>query len=173
MLFVLRCNTDKWTYMDILADFDTLTWGVFVTKIPNLLVEYIIYICIIFPPSAWWQSSYRFDFSGKGDDKQQEETDENKRVHVVSKLHAILRPFLLRRMKEDVEHMLPRKKEIIIYANMTEHQKQIQNHLIGKTFDNYLHENTDISMHVFLHVYYPICAYANKIQTWQVFFSIL
>ena len=91
---------------------------------------------------------YRFDFSGKGDGEQQEETDENKRVLVVSKLHAILRPFLLRRMKEDVEHMLPRKKEIIIYANMTEHQKQIQNHLVERTFDNYLHENTDIGMHV-------------------------
>ena len=49
-------------------------------------------------------------------------------------------------MKEDVEHMLPRKKEIIIYANMTEHQKQIQNHLVEKTFDNYLHENMDIGM---------------------------
>ncbi|MBL1592169.1 hypothetical protein ELD29_29150, partial [Klebsiella pneumoniae] len=57
-----------------------------------------------------------FDFSGNGN----EETDEKKRLHVVSKLHAILRPFLLRRMKEDVEQMLPRKKEIIIYANMTE-----------------------------------------------------
>ncbi|WVZ61737.1 hypothetical protein U9M48_011562 [Paspalum notatum var. saurae] len=48
------------------------------------------------------------------------------------------------RMKEDVEQMLPRKKEIIIYANMTEHQKQIQNHLVEKTFDNYLNEESDI-----------------------------
>jgi ATP-dependent DNA helicase len=69
-------------------------------------------------------------------------------VLVISKLHAILRPFLLRRMKEDVEQMLPRKKEIIIYANMTAHQRQIQTHLIEKTFDNYLHESTDIGMHV-------------------------
>jgi hypothetical protein len=71
-------------------------------------------------------------------------------------------------MKEDVEHMLPRKKEIIIYANMTEHQKQIQNHLIGKTFDNYLHENADIGMYVFFH-HYPICAYINNIHMWQIF----
>ena len=91
---------------------------------------------------------YRFDFSGKADEELEEETDEKKRVLVVSKLHAILRPFLLRRMKEDVEHMLPRKKEIIIYANMTEHQKQIQNHLIEQTFDDYLHESADIGMHL-------------------------
>jgi ATP-dependent DNA helicase len=51
-------------------------------------------------------------------------------------------------MKEDVEQMLPRKKEIIIYANMTAHQRQIQTHLIEKTFDNYLHESTEIGMHV-------------------------
>lgn len=59
---------------------------------------------------------------------------------MVAKLHAILRPFLLRRMKSDVELMLPRKKEIIIYANMTEYQKNFQEHLINKTLENHLSE---------------------------------
>lgn len=62
---------------------------------------------------------------------------------MISKLHLILRPFLLRRMKEDVEQMLPRKKEIILYANMTELQKQMQDHLINKTLENYLIENAE------------------------------
>ncbi|GJM96432.1 hypothetical protein PR202_ga13268 [Eleusine coracana subsp. coracana] len=88
-----------------------------------------------------------FDFSAKASEEQQEETEEKRRVHVVSKLHAILRPFLLRRMKEDVEQMLPRKKEIIIYANMTEHQKRIQDHLVKKTFDVYLNEESDIGLY--------------------------
>ena len=57
---------------------------------------------------------------------------------VVSKLHAILRPFLLRRVKVDVEKNLPRKKEIILYANMTDHQKKIQYHLANKTFEDYV-----------------------------------
>lgn len=78
----------------------------------------------------------------------QEETEEMKRVHVVSKLHAILRPFLLRRMKEDVDQMPPRKKEIIIYANMTQHQKQIEDELVQRTFDNDLHEESVIGMFV-------------------------
>jgi ATP-dependent DNA helicase len=60
---------------------------------------------------------------------------------VVAKLHAILRPFLLRRMKADVEHMLPRKKEIILYATMTDLQKSFQDHLINKTLEGYLIEN--------------------------------
>ena len=67
-------------------------------------------------------------------------------LQMVAKLHAILRPFLLRRMKSDVEHMLPRKKEIILYACMTEHQKHFQDLLINKTLENYLLERGDHGM---------------------------
>lgn len=61
-------------------------------------------------------------------------------LQMVAKLHAILRPFLLRRMKSDVEQMLPGKKEIILYATMTEHQRNFQDHLINKTLENHLRE---------------------------------
>ncbi|RVW22645.1 ATP-dependent DNA helicase DDM1 [Vitis vinifera] len=54
-----------------------------------------------------------FDLSGKcNNEAVVEELEERKRAQVVSKLHAILRPFLLRRMKSDVEQMLPRKKRL-------------------------------------------------------------
>ena len=56
----------------------------------------------------------------------------------IAKLHAILRPFILRRIKADVEQILPRKKEIILYATMTEYQKNFQDHLINKTLGSYL-----------------------------------
>lgn len=59
---------------------------------------------------------------------------------MVAKLHAILRPFILRRMKSDVELMLPQKKEIILYATMTEHQKNFQDHLVNETLENHLTE---------------------------------
>ncbi|KAI4967368.1 hypothetical protein ZWY2020_028337, partial [Hordeum vulgare] len=116
------------------------------TPLQNNLAELWSLLNFILPDifSSHQEFESWFDFSGKGDEEQQEEADEKKRVLVVSKLHAILRPFLLRRMKVDVEQMLPRKKEIIIYANLTAHQKQIQSHLIEKTFDNYLFESTDI-----------------------------
>ena len=43
---------------------------------------------------------------------------------IVSKLHEILRPFLLRRVKADVlKGVLPPKKEIVVYAAMTPLQK--------------------------------------------------
>ena len=61
-------------------------------------------------------------------------------LQVVAKLHSILRPFLLRRLKSDVEQMLPRKKEIILYATMTDHQKNFTDHLLNKTLEDYLRE---------------------------------
>ncbi|KAJ4965527.1 hypothetical protein NE237_017376 [Protea cynaroides] len=85
-----------------------------------------------------------FDLSGKcNNEAQQEELEEKRRVQVISKLHAILRPFLLRRMKLDVEQMLPRKKEIILYANMTDYQKNFQDLLINATLENYLQEKSN------------------------------
>lgn len=69
---------------------------------------------------------------------------------MVTKLHSILRPFLLRRMKENVEQMLPRKKEIILYANMTDHQKHIQDHLVNKTFGNQLEKEADNGEYSFI-----------------------
>ncbi|MCD7465632.1 Chromatin remodeling factor DDM1b [Datura stramonium] len=83
-----------------------------------------------------------FDLSGKfSNESEKEEMEERRRAQVVAKLHAILRPFLLRRMKVDVELMLPRKKEIILYATMTDYQKKFQEHLINRTLEGYLIEN--------------------------------
>jgi SNF2 family DNA or RNA helicase len=51
------------------------------------------------------------------------------RNKVITKLHAILRPFVLRRLKSDVEINLPRKQEIILYAPMTQTQKHLNEQL--------------------------------------------
>ncbi|CAN4080050.1 unnamed protein product [Withania somnifera] len=83
-----------------------------------------------------------FDLSGKfSNESEKEEMEETRRAQVVAKLHAILRPFLLRRMKVDVEQMLPRKKEIILYATLTDYQKKFQEHLINRTLEGYMIEN--------------------------------
>ncbi|KAF7423005.1 hypothetical protein PC9H_011169 [Pleurotus ostreatus] len=61
--------------------------------------------------------------------------------HVIDSLHLILKPFLLRRMKADVELSLPPKKEYVLYAPLTEMQKDLYGkvlngglraHLIGR-----------------------------------------
>ncbi|KAK2460488.1 hypothetical protein APHAL10511_007494 [Amanita phalloides] len=45
-------------------------------------------------------------------------------TELITSLHAILKPFLLRRMKGDVEMQLPPKKEYVIYAPLTVGQRK-------------------------------------------------
>ncbi|KAA8547356.1 hypothetical protein F0562_003780 [Nyssa sinensis] len=116
------------------------------TPLQNNLAELWSLLNFILPDifSSHEEFESWFDLSGKcNNEAMKEELEEKRRAQVVAKLHAILRPFLLRRMKADVEQMLPRKKEIILYANMTEHQKNFQDHLVNKTLENYLREKAD------------------------------
>jgi len=71
-----------------------------------------------------------FDFSKVDDEDEDAQTQHTK---IVEKLHNILKPFLLRRLKADVCQSLPMKKEIILYPTMTDHQKDINQKLLDKT----------------------------------------
>jgi ATP-dependent DNA helicase len=53
----------------------------------------------------------------------------------VSKLHNLLRPFLLRRIKSDVENSLPGKTEIVLYASMSADQKRLNEQLCDRSVD--------------------------------------
>ncbi|XP_071708514.1 ATP-dependent DNA helicase DDM1 [Rutidosis leptorrhynchoides] len=112
------------------------------TPLQNNLAELWSLLNFILPDifSSHEEFESWFDFSGKSNN---EEAEEGRKARVVAKLHAILRPFLLRRMKEDVEYMLPRKKEIILYATLTEHQRNFQEHLVNKSLEAYLREKVD------------------------------
>ncbi|PIA55710.1 hypothetical protein AQUCO_00700192v1 [Aquilegia coerulea] len=116
------------------------------TPLQNNLAELWSLLNFILPDifSSHEEFESWFDLSGKcRTEAEQEELEERRRGQVVAKLHAILRPFLLRRLKSEVEHMLPRKKEIILYANMTEHQKNIQEHLVNRKLEDYLKEKAN------------------------------
>jgi ATP-dependent helicase STH1/SNF2 len=69
-------------------------------------------------------------FSGTGNtaDKETAMTEEEKLL-VVKGLHKVLRPFLLRRLKKDVESELPDKVESIIKVKMSALQTQLYNSL--------------------------------------------
>lgn len=56
-------------------------------------------------------------------------------MQVITKLHSILKPFLLRRVKNDVEHSLPGKKELILYAEMTQQQRDFNEELRQNTLN--------------------------------------
>jgi len=57
---------------------------------------------------------------------------------VVSSLHAILKPFLLRRLKVDVEKDLPPKKEYLLYAPLTVQQKDIYQAIVSRDIRRFL-----------------------------------
>lgn len=90
-------------------------------------------------------------------------------MQVVAKLHAILRPFILRRMKVDVEQLLPRKKEIILYASMTEHQKNFQDHLVNKTLEDYLRSKAHNG--IFISIFSLISVLVICINLRPIFFA--
>ncbi|KAK4477886.1 hypothetical protein RD792_017151 [Penstemon davidsonii] len=62
-------------------------------------------------------------------------SDDNDQQEVVQQLHKVLRPFLLRRLKSDVEKGLPPKKETILKVGMSQMQKQYYKALLQKDLE--------------------------------------
>ncbi|KAG2300184.1 hypothetical protein Bca52824_036656 [Brassica carinata] len=60
---------------------------------------------------------------------------ENDQQEVVQQLHKVLRPFLLRRLKSDVEKGLPPKKETILKVGLSQMQKQYYKALLQKDLE--------------------------------------
>ena len=78
------------------------------------------------PRQAWFD----FDFKDEGvDDRVMKGEMEQ---GVVTKLHQILRPFLLRRLKCDVELNIPKKYEYILFGWLSEWQASMYKDLIDK-----------------------------------------
>ena len=75
-----------------------------------------------------------FGFRNIGTDTQVDDivsTEHKQRV--VSKLHEILRPFLLRRMKADVLLTMPPKREVVVYCGMSSLQREFSHMILNKT----------------------------------------
>ena len=84
-----------------------------------------------------------FDFSALSEDGGKEKIIANeKEGQVLSKLHQILSPFLLRRLKTDVELKIPPKVEVHVYATMTALQEKYYKAILEKRiFDLIIQEN--------------------------------
>lgn len=57
---------------------------------------------------------------------------------IINALHAILKPFLLRRLKVDVETNLPPKKEYVLYAPLTVRQRDAYDKVLEGSLRQYL-----------------------------------
>eukprot|EP00980_Cylindrotheca_fusiformis_P022389 scaffold9267_cov168-Cylindrotheca_fusiformis.AAC.1 len=62
--------------------------------------------------------------------------DEDAKKNMISQLHKILRPFMLRRLKADVAKGLPPKTETIIMVGMSKMQKQLYKKLLLRDLDS-------------------------------------
>ncbi|KAG5293001.1 lymphocyte-specific helicase [Histoplasma ohiense] len=81
-----------------------------------------------------------FDFSSVLDNRGQKAVVERRKRNLVSTMHAILKPFLLRRVKTDVESSLPKKREYILYAPLTPEQKDLYLEIMNGSSRAYLEE---------------------------------
>ncbi|KAH6901459.1 SNF2-family ATP dependent chromatin remodeling factor snf21 [Coprinopsis sp. MPI-PUGE-AT-0042] len=57
---------------------------------------------------------------------------------IITSLHAILKPFLLRRLKVDVEMNLPPKKEYVLYAPLSVRQREAYDRVLDGTLRSWL-----------------------------------
>jgi len=62
---------------------------------------------------------------------------------ILSTLHQILTPFLLRRIKADVDLDIPPKKEVLVYCPMTETQREMYTAIVNKMIQNYMAPNEE------------------------------
>ncbi|PXF49905.1 ISWI chromatin-remodeling complex ATPase CHR17 [Gracilariopsis chorda] len=63
------------------------------------------------------------------------DTDAAKQKEIVAQLHAVLRPFLIRRLKSEVEHNLPPKKETVLFTKLSEMQLDLYRNILKKDID--------------------------------------
>jgi len=77
-----------------------------------------------------------FDFTGLEDEQRTAEfiADSDKQ-DLIKKIHRVLQPLLLRRVKADVASYLPKKREYILYAPMTKEQTDLYNAINNNTVD--------------------------------------
>lgn len=61
------------------------------------------------------------------------EGQEKVNVEVIDRLHNVLRPFILRRLKRDVEKQLPMKHEHVIYCRLSKRQRNLYEDFIASS----------------------------------------
>jgi SWI/SNF-related matrix-associated actin-dependent regulator of chromatin subfamily A member 5 len=62
-------------------------------------------------------------------------SDKKVEEEVISQLHKVLKPFLLRRVKADVEGSIPPKKELVVYTRLAGMQKDQYKKILMRDVD--------------------------------------
>ena len=111
------------------------------TPLQNNLVELWSLLHFLMPDIFDKLESFEswFDFSALKEKNGHEQLlSEERKSNLVTSLHAILKPFLLRRIKADVEHSLPKKREYVLFAPLTIEQKELYQEILTGNSRAYL-----------------------------------
>ena len=102
---------------------------------------------------SWFSANDIHENSGEQDRIIAQERQGN----ILNTLHQILTPFLLRRVKADVDLKIPPKKEVLVYCPMSESQRTFYEATVNNTMKNLLisrndmeDDNVDLSVSFYL-----------------------
>ncbi|RCI09495.1 hypothetical protein L249_3965 [Ophiocordyceps polyrhachis-furcata BCC 54312] len=98
-------------------------WSLLHFLLPNIFTDWDAF-------ESW------FDFSDLEDEQSTAQFIGDRQKHeIVKKMHLILQPLLLRRIKQDVAAYLPKKREYVLFAPMTREQTDLYNAFTDKSVD--------------------------------------
>ncbi|OTA98847.1 hypothetical protein M426DRAFT_325642 [Hypoxylon sp. CI-4A] len=108
------------------------------TPLQNNLKELWSLLHFLMPETFldWEAFEVWFDFSDLQDEEGTTQFIEDKESQdLVSKIHKVLQPLLLRRIKADVASYLPKKREYVLYAPITKEQTDLYNVISDRKTD--------------------------------------
>ncbi|KAG5880736.1 hypothetical protein JTB14_009146 [Gonioctena quinquepunctata] len=98
-------------------------------KLPELWALLNFLLPSIFKSCSTFEQWFNAPFATTG---EKVELNEEETILIIRRLHKVLRPFLLRRLKKEVESQLPDKVEYIIKCEMSGLQKTLYQHMQNK-----------------------------------------
>ncbi|KAI8118511.1 ATP-dependent helicase brm [Lucilia cuprina] len=98
-------------------------------KLPELWALLNFLLPSIFKSCSTFEQWFNAPFATTG---EKVELNEEETILIIRRLHKVLRPFLLRRLKKEVEHQLPDKVEYIIKCDMSGLQRVLYKHMQSK-----------------------------------------
>merc|ERR1712142_1174978 len=104
----------------------------------------------IFDDLTSFESWFDMRLVSGGSDGQEEIVRAERENNVLTTLHSILEPFLLRRLKTDVKLDIPPKREVLVYAPLTKVQEDFYTSAVDRTIQSLLESKNDAAAPHFL-----------------------
>ncbi|KAI2800904.1 Transcription activator BRG1 [Blomia tropicalis] len=98
-------------------------------KLPELWALLNFLLPSIFKSCNTFEQWFNAPFATTG---EKVELNEEETILIIRRLHKVLRPFLLRRLKKEVEHQLPDKVEYVVKCDMSALQRLLYRHMQSK-----------------------------------------